>query len=297
MRRVSRVSDETDVTTGTQCANCAAPLTGPFCAQCGQAARDFHRPFSTLLSEGVGEILSLDTRLIRTVRPLLFRPGQVTKEYLAGHRVAHVSPLRAYLVAALVFFGLFNVFTVTAPPVYVFIAGSAEEARVKAQEAPGTRVTIGLPEHVWFGDQKFQEVSERARANPEAFARTSYRYIQTAFFLFVPISALILELFYRKQGYYVDHLVFALYQHAFLFLNFTLWFLLGRLGLPGLATLSLHGVIALWLLAALPIALRRVHGGSWRATILKSIGLFLLYSVGLFFFGMVFVLYMAVVTF
>lgn len=293
---MSRVS--ADVTTGTQCANCAAPLTGPFCAQCGQGARDFHRPFSTLLSEGVGELLSLDTRLIRTVRPLLFTPGHVTKEYLAGHRVALVSPLRAYLVAALVFFGLFNVFTVAAPPVYVFIAGSAEEAEAKAERSPsGSKVTIGLPEHVWFGDQKFQEVSARARAHPDAFARTSYQYIQTAFFLFVPISALILELFYRKQGYYIEHLVFALYQHAFLFLNFTVWFLIGRLGLPGLAALSLRSVIALWLLAALPIALRRVYGGSWLATILKSIGLFLMYSVGFFFFGMVFVLYMAVVTF
>ena len=295
---MSQVFGEAEVTTGTQCANCAAALTGPFCAQCGQAAREFHRPFSTLLSEGLGEILSLDTRLIRTVRPLLFTPGQVTREYLAGHRVAHVSPLRAYLVAALVFFGLFNVFTVTAPPVYVFIAGSAEEAEAKAARSPsGSKITIGLPEHVWFGDQKFQEVSKRARANPDAFARTSYQYIQTAFFLFVPISALILELFYRKQGYYIEHLVFALYQHAFLFLNFTLWFLIGRLGLPGLAAWSLRSVIAWWLLAALAIAVRRVYGGSWLATILKSFGLFLVYSIGFFFFGMVFVLYMAVVTF
>lgn len=292
------MSGEAVAATAAQCANCAAPLAGPFCAQCGQSARDFHRPFWTLLSEGLGEILSLDTRLIRTVRPLLFTPGQVTKEYLAGHRVAHVSPLRAYLVSALVFFGLFNVFTVTAPPVYVFIAGSAEEAEAKAARSPGgSKVTIGLPAHVWFGDQKFQEVSARARANPDAFARTSYRYIQTAFLLFVPMSALILELFYRKQGYYIDHLVFALYQHAFLFFSFTLWFLAGRPGLPGLATLSLRGVIALWLLAALPIALRRVYGGSWPRTLLKSVGLFLMYSVGFVFFGMVFVVYMAVVTF
>ena len=76
------MSDEEVVAVGVRCANCAAALTGPFCANCGQTARDFHRSLWTLLSELAGEIFGLDTRLMRTLRPLLLKPGLVTKEYL-----------------------------------------------------------------------------------------------------------------------------------------------------------------------------------------------------------------------
>jgi hypothetical protein len=280
------------------CANCGATLTGPFCANCGQAARDFHRPLWTLLSEAVGELLSLDARFVRTLRPLLVAPGQVAKEYLAGRRVSYVPPLRAYLIAALIFFGLFTVFPTTSPPVYVFTAGSAEEAAVRATSARGSRVTIELPEHVWFGDDRFQEVSARARANPDAFALVSYRNIPRAFFLFVPISARLLMLFYWKRGYFVDHLVFALYYHAFVFLGFSMLFVLGRATwLPGLLSGPLWWAIVLWLLAYLPMALRRVYGGSWLKTVLKSIGFGVLYLIGFVMIGLTFVGFMAVVTF
>ena len=86
-----------------RCANCGARLDGAYCSQCGQEAVDLHRPFRKLLSEVIDDALSLDTRLARTIRPLLFRPGVVTRDYLAGRRVAHVPPLRTYLISALVF--------------------------------------------------------------------------------------------------------------------------------------------------------------------------------------------------
>ena len=212
--------------------------------------------------------------------------------------MAYVSPLRAYLIAALIFFGLFNVFTIEAPPVYVFTAGSAEEARVRELAAHGNRVTIGLPAHVWFGDRRFQEVSARARANPDAFALTSYRHLQGAFFLYVPFVALMVWLFYRKQGYYIDHLVFALYHHAFAFLSSAMFVLLGLASwMPDLIVRPLRWAIALWCLVSIPIALRRVYGGSWGMTLLKSIGLELLYVVGFFVVGVTFVMFMAVTTF
>ena len=56
----------------------------------------------------------------------------------------------------------------------------------------------------------------------------AYRHIQGAFFLFVPVTALILKLLYRKRWYYADHLVFTLYFHTFAFLTLAALFLLGR---------------------------------------------------------------------
>ena len=68
-----------DTPAPTRCANCDARLDGAYCSQCGQEAVDLHRPFRKLLSEVIDDALSLDTRLLRTLRPLLFRPGVVIR--------------------------------------------------------------------------------------------------------------------------------------------------------------------------------------------------------------------------
>jgi hypothetical protein len=286
-----------DTIVGSRCANCDGVLTGPFCAHCGQAVRDLHRPLRSLLSDAFEDVFSLDTRLVRTLRPLLFKPGQVTRAYLSGRRAAHVPPLRAYLIAALIYFGLFTVLQTESPPVYVYTSGTAEAAAVKASSGRN-RVTIELPQHVWVGDRRFQEVSARARANPDAFALAIYRNVPRAFFLFVPIFAGMLELFYRKQGYYIDHLVFALYYHAFGFLDFAMLFLLGRaVWLPDLLVRPLRWALVLWLVAYLPLALRRTYGGSWLKTGLKVIGLGVLYLLGFVSIGFSFIMFMAMITF
>ena len=246
-----------------------------------------------MVADAADELFNLDARFARTLWPLLTRPGRVTKEYLSGQRAAHVPPLRTYLIAALIFFGLFSVFPTKSPPVYVVTTGTPEAARAK--NAGGNKVTIELPERVWFGDRRFQEVSVRARANPEAFAQVAYRNIPRAFFLFLPIFALLLKVFYWKQGYYLEHLVFAFYFQAFLFLAFALYFVVGWL--PGVLSEPLRVALMLWPVAYVPIALRRVYGGSWTITALKAAPLVLIYMVVFLIFGLAFITYMAIITF
>ena len=52
------------------------------------------------------DVLDLDTRLLRSIRPLLLRPGLLTREYLAGRRARYAPPLRLFLLATLLFVGL-----------------------------------------------------------------------------------------------------------------------------------------------------------------------------------------------
>ncbi len=116
---------------------------------------------------------------------------------------------------------------------------------------------------------------------PEAFARAFYANIPRAFFVFLPLFALFLELLYRKQGYLVDHLIFSLYYHAFVFVMFSLLFLAGRLAplLPGFVDALIALVLVGWLVSYLPMALRRVYGGSRLATGAKLVALGLLYFI------------------
>jgi len=86
------------------CANCGAPLEGPYCHACGQYDDDLRRPIWTLASEVVEGLFSVDGRVWRTVPPLLFQPGVATRRYLEGERARYVAPFRLYLVASLIFF-------------------------------------------------------------------------------------------------------------------------------------------------------------------------------------------------
>ena len=86
------------------CLNCGAPLAGQYCGQCGQRATSRFISLWGLISDAFGDMFELDSRLWRTVVPLLIRPGLLTKEYLQGRRARYMPPFRMYLVLSLVFF-------------------------------------------------------------------------------------------------------------------------------------------------------------------------------------------------
>ncbi len=86
------------------CLNCGTSLEGPFCHYCGQPDRNFLRFFPALLREFLSEALELDSRFARTMKPLLFLPGRLTRDYLDGRRFRYTPPLRLYLFSSIIFF-------------------------------------------------------------------------------------------------------------------------------------------------------------------------------------------------
>lgn len=230
-----------------------------------------------MVSELLDHALSLDTRTVRTIRPLILVPGEVTRAYLAGRRVRYLPPLRAYLIAALMFFGLFSVFPRGPSTVTIVDMGSPEERAAQGEGAG--RFTFSVPPRVPLFDADYQKALARARREPQVFARASYAMVPRLFFLFLPLFALFLELFYRRQGYYFDHLVFSLYYHAFAFLSFSILFLIEQSNawVPTYVSRPVAFAVVAWLLLYLPIALRRVYGGSWPMTLMKVAGLGVVY--------------------
>lgn len=86
------------------CLNCGTPLQGQYCAQCGQRARGRLISIWELLRDAVGDLFELDSRLWRTVIPLMLHPGLLTHDYLIGRRARFMPPFRTYLVLSIVFF-------------------------------------------------------------------------------------------------------------------------------------------------------------------------------------------------
>jgi len=255
------------------CPNCGTPAYRRFCPECGQARdRDLRLPFLSLAAEALQEMAGVESRLAGTFRRLLLRPGEVTADYLAGRRARYMTPLRAYLVASLAFF-----FASALHP---------DDARL-VETTPGRGSAVSSSPALEHADSKALDETERnlrargrlgaamasrvraLRLTPpdEVRRRVSAELAQTmprvAFFL-VPLLAAMLRLAFRRSGlFYAEHLVFALHANT---VSFT--FLL-----PG-AIADKGWLIALGSLAATGhgvAALHRVHGTSWRATLVRAL--------------------------
>jgi len=90
------------------CRNCGAPAPGVYCPACGQETQARLPKFTQFLREAAGRYVALDGRLWRTLVPLLFRPGFLTREYLAGRRRRYIRPARLFLVASLFLFAVLH---------------------------------------------------------------------------------------------------------------------------------------------------------------------------------------------
>src|ERR1044071_7760769 len=88
-----------EVRAGGSCPNCGTALAGEFCHGCGEKrpeARDLSvRHF---FSEVAQEMTSVEhSKLFHTVWALLFRPGFLTNEWVAGRRKRYLKPLNLCL--------------------------------------------------------------------------------------------------------------------------------------------------------------------------------------------------------
>ena len=96
--------DDAQLPEHTDCLNCGTELRGQYCGKCGQRASNRLISIWELLRDAFGDLLEIDSRLWRTLIPLLIRPGQLTRDYLEGRRARYMPPFRMYLVLSVVFF-------------------------------------------------------------------------------------------------------------------------------------------------------------------------------------------------
>lgn len=96
------------------CLNCAAPLAGPFCHQCGQQAH-LHRTVGAFLHDLLHGVLHFEGKTWRTLPLLAWKPGQLTRDYIDGHRARHVSPMALFLFSVFLMFAVFQAVGISPP--------------------------------------------------------------------------------------------------------------------------------------------------------------------------------------
>lgn len=87
------------------CPSCNAEMQGDFCHLCGEKA--FEKSalrFGNVLSDIAHSATDLDGKFLKSLRLLVFKPGQLTVNYLSGKRVGFLSPFRLFLFVNIIYF-------------------------------------------------------------------------------------------------------------------------------------------------------------------------------------------------
>ena len=307
------------------CLNCGAHLTGQYCGQCGQRAVGRFISIWQLLRDAFGDLFELDSRLWRTMIPLLIRPGLLTKDYLEGRRARYMPPFRMYLVLSLLFFvvAFFNprddlaIFyePVVEPTVEVVTEDQVTEERVAEDEVAEEQVAeeeVAAEEKPEEDDTNFlsdcsvdeidlseapewlkrritaerlEEVCKRVQAIGETgLKKAVLENIPAALIVLLPIMAFVLKLLYPlSRRYYVEHLLFFVHFHSFMFFILTLQILVTRVGewIGFVETLFSLIVVAatLYIPVYLFVAMRHVYGQRRALTFVKYVPLVIAYAV------------------
>ena len=243
----------------THCANCDAALTGPYCAQCGQSAVSPAASIREFVSHTLGDAVSMDSRLIRSMRALFLNPGLLTVEYLAGRRVRYTPPAQLYLIAAALFF-----FTGTFRPFLWIDAGNNQVVGA----LPG--VTVGNN----VATTKLAEL-DAAGVPIDLFAERFQDAVQgwmPAFLIgsVVLFSLALYGLYFNRERRYIPHVIFALHWASFYLVVIAVTRLFPKQWGMQIAAL----VCALLYLA---VALRRAYGQRLPVTIGKAVLLVILF--------------------
>lgn len=282
-----------------RCENCGSPVDETFCAHCGQSVASIDLPVGEFARDMASEALGLDSRVRRTLGPLLFEPGRVAAEYVAGHRARFVPPFRLYLMTSLLMFlvlsfgglnvgeggGVIQIGAGGGPassPLADSVALAATDdtaidstAAIDAgNDAPSD--SAAAPEEQAGLSDRISDGFDRLTEDPERFFDQFIGNLSRAMFLLLPLFALLLKLAWWKR-LFVHHFVFAMYLHAFAFLVTSVAALPDAAGFTTIG--SWADLLLLWIPVHLVLALKRFTGSGWIAAIAKGIAVYAAYGI------------------
>ena len=228
------------------CLNCNYVVENKFCPNCGQENTETRKSFHYLFTHFVEDLTHYDGSFWKTIKALLFIPGKLTKEYLAGKRKLYVPPVKLYIFISFVTFLIPNML-----PDYSFREEIHSEKEVETNEIEKKEINDvvvfngpsianmtqldsiqnHLPDAEKFSWLQYQAykftIANKGKISKsesrEQIKENAVHNIPKVLFLYMPLFAFFLWLFHdKKKWYYYDSGVFTLHYFGFLLLIFTI---------------------------------------------------------------------------
>ncbi|MGB6036605.1 MAG: DUF3667 domain-containing protein [Cryomorphaceae bacterium] len=243
-----------------QCLNCGTKLsaTDQFCSQCGQRTRGAKVPLRDFVGDFFQDYFTVDSKFFKSIFLLMIRPGRLTKEFNEGRRKSYIAPFRMYLFTSFIYFFLLSISVNNDAENMGFATRNVENQKalildsllsaerdtllvsdvqslvdsMQSDDQVDSFISVEADDFEGGGIEEFMyEQVEKANDDPKSFIRSLFRVASISLFFLMPIFALVLWGFhFRRNSFYVQHLVNALHIHTF-----------------GFALLSIYLLISFWI--------------------------------------------------
>lgn len=256
------------------CLNCGILLSGPYCSACGQKAH-IHRSLRAFAGDFIAGLMNFEGKFWRTLPMLAWRPGEMTRRYIAGERAKFISPVALYLFTVFAMFAVLNFTGALDADPEAFKTELKEEiatdqralAKLEARRndsatpraelaeidrkitnrkediANSQRIVAGQPLVVKDGDDEVpawvEPLIENATENPEMLSLKVQEAASKYSWLLIPLSVPFVWLLFplRRRYRLYDHTVFVTYSLSFMMMLVITAGLLVATGWTALASL------------------------------------------------------------
>jgi Protein of unknown function (DUF3667) len=247
------------------CPTCNVVVCTHFCPTCGERRlRSRDLTLRGLFEQAFQAFTSFDIRLLRSVRRLVERPGELTVLYLEGSRKPYVGPFALFLLANVLFVAMesltnSNVFSTTLSMHLQSQAWSPLARRWVSQHLATAHTTL----------ERYAPVFDHAVADNAK---------SLVILMVLPFALLPAMAFRASARPFIAHVVFSLHFHAFMLLLLSVALLIPAIDLlfggAGLASRILDNAIAIALMLCcavyLFLAIGKVYGGARTAHLVKT---------------------------
>lgn len=287
----------------SNCKNCDTKLNGVFCHKCGQSSRDTTLSFLKFVNSYFENTFQTDGRIFSTLRLLFFKPGKLSLEFINGHIIKYVHPMKLFLFCSIF---LFTVMW------FVYESGIEKEKplfgkndkvsiELRADSSSNTVKKIDSSEiikniadslktsgsyvimdtnDIYFTQLRTlsQELNDNNKRDKTSTVKDVLkRDVPFIFMMLMPFYALILKRFFRRSyKNYLPHFVFAIHINTLLLILLTL-IVCSAVFKDFIASFSFFALVTF--VGYIIVATRVFYGQNWLRTVFKS--LFVLFLVAI----------------
>lgn len=238
-------------------------MDSAFCSYCGEQRLDAHnRSFKFLITEYIEQITSVDSKIFRTLRLLLFRPGELDYNYHNGARVNFLRPISLFLLVNF----LFVIFS----PITDFNITLYDQLNLQVY----SDWLMPLFQDYLLPNSGLDASNYAAQYNQSVviLSRSTIIIQAVIFFFFVILIN------HQKNYYSGDHLVFALNLHSWYMIWIVILLVVVKLLMLVVNQLGFHLTFSDWYFGILSVGLgiytlmatHRLYKKQWWLTLIRT---------------------------